>query len=306
MPNAFSKPADVPSAQAWPHLPALPGSFAADAEDALAFAQLEQRRLLVTGTFSHAWGSRLRFYLRCLRLFLHLCAGVVLALVSGAAVNPYRAWQRPLIRWWHGRLCRILNIEIRVQGEWSRRPALWVSNHVSWLDIPVLGAMFPVHFLSKAEVARWPLVGWLARVAGTLFIQRGAGDAGRVGDALVAHLQAGRSVLFFPEGTTTDGQRLKRFFHKLFAVAVVADKPVQPVLLSYRDASDRLHPLVPFVGDDTFLAHASDILRSHHRIVVEVQILPVEAVRGRDARLLCRDIEAKMAEALAQLQEGLR
>lgn len=279
----------------------LPGSFAADMEDALAFADLRQRRHLVAQQYPDSLYAKLRLSYRFARLGLHLAEGAVLAFFCGAAFVQYREYQRPVIRWWHRRFCNILNVDIRVHGAPAGGHAMWVSNHVSWLDIPVLGANFPVYFLSKAEVANWPVVGWLAKVAGTLFIRRGSGDAGQVTTQLAAHLQDGRNVLFFPEGTTTDGQRLKRFFHKLFSAATEAGVPIQPVVVCYRDEEDGLHPHVPFIGDDEFLSHATDILKGG-RITVDVLVLPQVALDGRDPRALAREVEAQMLAALQRLQ----
>lgn len=276
------------------------GPFNATAEDEAAWAALKHRRATVAAQQEPSFLPALRLGVRSARLGLHLVTGALLAVLSGAAFVPYQPFQRPVIRWWHRRFCVILGVEIRVHGRPAVGHAMWVSNHVSWLDIPVLGAHFPVYFLSKAEIARWPVVGWLARVAGTLFIQRGSGDAGMIQDQLSAHLREGRNVLFFPEGTTTDGVKLKRFFHKLFGAAVAAGEPVQPVLLCYRDRDDALHPHAPFVGDDAFLSHALEILRGD-RIVVDVLVLPLEPLAGRDARTLARDLEAKMAVALREL-----
>lgn len=245
-------------------------------------------------------GRKIRLYYRFARLGLHLLEGAVLAVLCGAAFVQYKPFQQPVVRWWHRRFCRILGVDIRVHGQVLDSHALWVSNHVSWLDIPVLGAHFPVYFLSKAEVAKWPVVGWLARIAGTLFIQRGSGDAGQVTEQLAVHLREGRNVLFFPEGTTTDGHRLKRFFHKLFSAATTTQLPVQPVLVCYRDQDDALHPHAPFVGDDEFLAHATGILNGD-RITVDILVLPPELPAGRDARTLARDLEARMSEALRHL-----
>lgn len=286
-------PADAPRM-----IPA--GPFNATPEDMAAWSVLEQRRAIVAAQQQDSFFRSLRLYYRFARLGLHLVEGAVLALLSGAAFVQYKPFQQPVIRWWHRRFCRILGVEVRVHGVAAEGHALWVSNHISWLDIPVLGANFPVYFLSKAEVAKWPVVGWLARVAGTLFIQRGAGDAGQVTQQLADHLHEGRNVLFFPEGTTTDGARLKRFFHKLFSAATVTDLPVQPVLVCYRDQDDALHPHAPFVGDDTFLSHAVEILKGD-RIVVDILVLPLEPVAGRDARALSRELEAKMALALREL-----
>lgn len=286
-------PADAPRS-----IPA--GPFNATPEDVAAWAALEHRRAIVAAKQQESVFRTLRLYYRFARLGLHLLEGALLALLSGAAFVQYKPFQQPVIRWWHRRFCQILGIDIRVHGAPAEGHALWVSNHISWLDIPVLGSIFPVYFLSKAEVAKWPVVGWLARVAGTLFIQRGAGDAGQVTEQLAGHLREGRNVLFFPEGTTTEGVRLKRFFHKLFSAATTTDLPVQPVLVCYRDQQDALHPHAPFVGDDAFLSHALEILRGD-RIVVDILVLPLEPVAGRDARALSRDLEAKMAIALREL-----
>lgn len=273
-----------------------------DSSDEVAFAALIDRRKAVASQTRSSIHIQVRLYYRCFRLGLHLLEGAVLAVVCGAAFVQYRPWQQPVIRWWHRRFCNILNLDIRVHGAPADGHALWVSNHVSWLDIPVLGANFPVYFLSKAEVAKWPVVGWLARVAGTLFIQRGAGDAGQVTNQLAGHLGEGRNVLFFPEGTTTDGHRLKRFFHKLFGAAVQTQVSLQPVLVCYRDEHDALHPHAPFIGDDEFLSHAIDILKGE-RMVVDVMVLPAELPGERDARALARDLEARMSVALRQLHQ---
>jgi 1-acyl-sn-glycerol-3-phosphate acyltransferase len=96
---------------------------------------------------------------------------------------------------------------------------LWVSNHVSWTDIPLLGALQPLSFLSKAEVRDWPVAGWLAHKGGTQFIRRGAGDSSQVGQQLTRHLQQGHHLLIFPEGTTTDGLALRTFHGRLLSSA---------------------------------------------------------------------------------------
>jgi 1-acyl-sn-glycerol-3-phosphate acyltransferase len=286
------------SAQAPREIPA--GPFNATPDDEAAWAALQQRRMRVAVQKEESLGVKLRLCVRFARLGIHLVVGAMLAVLCGAAFVQYRAFQQPVIRWWHRRFCQILNLHVRVHGTPMTGHALWVSNHISWLDIPVLGAQFPVYFLSKAEVAQWPLVGWLARVAGTLFIKRGAGDAGQVTTQLAGHLNAGRNILFFPEGTTTDGQGLKRFFHKLFSAATATQLPVQPVLVCYRDEENGLHPHAPFVGDDEFMSHAVEILKGGP-IVVDILVLAPELPAGREPRELARAIEARMTAALREL-----
>jgi 1-acyl-sn-glycerol-3-phosphate acyltransferase len=245
---------------------------------------------------------QLRMYYRLVRLGLHVVEGFVLAFACGALFFQYRHYQRPVISWWHRRLCNILGLQIRVHGAPLDGTALWISNHVSWMDIPVLGGLFPVYFLSKAEVARWPLIGTLAKAAGTLFIQRGSGDSGNIARQLGGHLQAGRNVIFFPEGTTTNGHTVKRFFSKLFAANLEGHCPIQPVLVCYRD-DDGLHPYAPFIDDDEFFAHTLDMLKAEP-MVVEVKILPPENVDGRNSKALAHHFEELMRHEL-QLLHGV-
>lgn len=247
--------------------------------------------------------EKIKQYARLARVGVHIGEGFVMGSLSGALFFPHYPYQQPVIRFWHSRFCQVLGLDIVVHGQADPRPALWVSNHVSWLDIPVIGAHFPVYFLSKAEVASWPLIGRLARAGGTLYIKRGSGDANGVAEQMASHLDAGRSVLFFPEGTTTDGKALKRFFHKLFQAACLTGADIQPVVLCYRDEQGELHSVAPFIGDDEFTEHLLNVLKEK-RIAVELLVLPRVSVNGRDERTLARDLRTMMEEALVKLHQG--
>jgi 1-acyl-sn-glycerol-3-phosphate acyltransferase len=242
-------------------------------------------------------------WLRLARLGVHIGEGFALGAVSGALFFPHKAYQQPVIKFWQQRFCRVLGLKITVHGETDKRPALWVSNHVSWLDIPVIGAHFSVHFLSKSEVASWPVVRHLAKAAGTLYIKRGSGDAQSVSSQMAQHLQAGRSVLFFPEGTTTDGKALKRFYHKLFHAACLAGTDIQPVVLCYKDQQGNLNRIAPFIGDDELGEHLFKVLKEKH-IQVEVLVLPRVSVYGKDQRAVSEEIQAMMHDALLSLHRG--
>ncbi|HNA22813.1 MAG TPA: lysophospholipid acyltransferase family protein, partial [Agitococcus sp.] len=224
-------------------------------------------------------------WLKLARIGTHLGEGFVLGTASGALFKPHQRYQQPVVKFWHRRLCKILGLQIQITGQADKRPALWVSNHISWLDIPVIGAHFPVHFLSKAEVEAWPVVGRLAKAGGTLYIKRGSGDSKAVAKQMAEHLQVGRSVLFFPEGTTTDGAGLKRFFHHLFHAACVTGSDIQPVVLRYKDQRGNIHAVAPFIGDDEFSDHLLKVLQEQ-QIHVELKVLPRVSVYGKDERSL--------------------
>ncbi|MGE4408562.1 lysophospholipid acyltransferase family protein, partial [Pseudomonas sp.] len=165
--------------------------------------------------------TRLRLYGRLLHvaaiilLGLLLAAGLGLAARCAMRASPLR--KQRLTRWFLACLANALPFRVRVIGELPAQPMLWVANHVSWCDIPLLGMLLPISFLAKAEVRGWPVLGWLAQQAGTLFIRRGAGDAAQVNRQLARHLEQGRHLLIFPEGTSTDGSGVRNFHSRLFA-----------------------------------------------------------------------------------------
>ena len=206
-----------------------------------------------------------------------------------------------LVSHWHRWACRVLGVRVRVEGTLAPMPALLVANHVSWLDIPVLGGIAPVAFLSKAEVRQWPVIGWLATGAGTLYIERGRHHAAAVAATMAARLAEGGGVLFFPEGTTTEGRRVRRFLWPLFRVAVETGAPVQPVALRYLE-SGRLSRHAPFVGDANFLTHGLKIL-TLPGLEAQVKLLP--PIRGDHARDLAVAAQAAVASALDSAEEGI-
>lgn len=237
--------------------------------------------------------------LRLLRVLAHMLYGVLLALVTGLFFMAPRPWHQGVIVYWLKGLTRVLNLHVEIDGQPTQQAALWVSNHVSWMDIPVLGSVQPVSFLSKAEVAKWPVIGRLAVAAGTLFIQRGSGDSARVREQMQACIAGEHSVLFFPEGTTTDGHRVHRFFPKLFEVAVLGQSAVQPMVICYR-LGEGLHPWAPFIGDDDLVAHLLHILAGEP-IRVQVAFLDPVLPEGRTALELSRHCEQLMAHRLNAL-----
>jgi 1-acyl-sn-glycerol-3-phosphate acyltransferase len=198
--------------------------------------------------------------------------------------------------WWHGRVCRALGIAVRRAAGTPRVPALLAANHVSWLDVVVVGSLAPTAFVSKAEVASWPLVGWLAAVGGTLFIPRGAHQAGRIAEGIRECLAEGRSILIFPEGTTTDGSYLRPFFPRLLAGAIEAGAAVQPVAVLYPSAG-RVHPTAPFVDDESFSSHLWRVL-GDPGIEAEVRFCTPLAAGGGDRKALAREARAAIAAEL--------
>ena len=128
--------------------------------------------------------------------------------------------QRKIPVWFHRICLRVLNIELHLSGAgFISGPGLIVSNHMSYLDIPVLGAVIPGCFVAKSEVAGWPLFGFLARLQRTVFVRRQRSQAGKQRDQIGQRLQDGELLILFPEGTSSDGHQVLAFKSALFAVA---------------------------------------------------------------------------------------
>ncbi|MEO4045982.1 lysophospholipid acyltransferase family protein [Pseudomonas sp. CAU 1711] len=242
----------------------------------------------------------MRLHLRLARLCAVLLLGLVLA--GGVALaerlrrHDLMGLRQRLTRWFLARLSGALPFEVEVHGELPTGPHLWLGNHVSWTDIPLLGQLLPISFLSKAEVRTWPLAGWLAHKAGTLFIRRGSGDSTLLARQLHRHLQAGLSLLVFPEGTTTDGRQLRTFHGRLLTSAIEAGVPLQPVAIRYL-RNGEIDPIAPFIGDDDLPSHLLRLLRSE-RARVEIHLLAPIATAGQERNALARQAQQAVQLAL--------
>ena len=200
---------------------------------------------------------------------------------------------------WCSMVCRILNVEVETVGTPSHETCLWVANHISWLDIIALGALHPLLFVAKEEVADWPVMGYLARRLGTLFVRRGdAEQTGSIAEKMTWQLRQGRQIMLFPEGTTTTGERVLRFHAKLFQPAQLAQVQVQAIGLEYQGEAKTF---APFIGEDNFLPHLLQILdRDRVRLRVHYcQPLPLGLHRDILAQTTRKQVVAALSPKLA-------
>jgi len=246
----------------------------------------------------------LRVLWRFIRLVLHLLLGALLTLLTARRDRQrgdYR-YHPGLVSWWHERLLHILHVKVAQCGEPPQAPALLVSNHISWLDIPVLGSLTHSNFLSKDEVRRWPLIGWLSAACGTLFIRRGAGEAGTISQQIAAHLESDGLLTLFPEGTTTDGSEVRPFFPRLFSAAIETGAPVVPIALRYH-VDGELDHLAPYVGDQTLLENLWGIIRRPGTQVL-VRYMPALALAGLERKVAAERARSQIVAALASHDSG--
>jgi lyso-ornithine lipid O-acyltransferase len=178
------------------------------------------------------------FFLRLWRATLYVLVTIPTGPIQAMLLLVKSPWSRRFPMVYH-RLCtRILGFRIEPSGERSStRPTLFVANHASYLDIPVLGSLIDGSFVAKAEIANWPFFGTLAKLQRSIFVDRRPGSSAKQRDMLTARLEAGDDLIIFPESTSGDGIHMLPFKSALLSVAELrplgAPLVVQPVTVAY-------------------------------------------------------------------------
>lgn len=226
----------------------------------------------------------------------------------------------PTAQWlpviYHRGVCRLIGFRVlRIGKPTPARPALLIANHTSWLDIPVLSALSPLSFVAKHEVDGWPFFGTLARLQRTVFVERRVARAAEGRDDLQRRLDAGDRLVLFPEGTSSDGNRVLPFKTAFFAVASngVGGEPltVQPVTVAYvrldgLPVGRRFRPLFAWYGDMALLPHLWQVLKLG-RSEVEVEFHPPITIAGfRDRKALAAHCYETIANGLGRALTGRR
>ncbi|MDQ2088677.1 lysophospholipid acyltransferase family protein [Marimonas arenosa] len=194
------------------------------------------------------------------------CLGLLLLvrLVERPLHGLHRPWTPWIVQFVCATAFFILGIRYHVEGQRMQQPGAVVSNHVGWLDIFALNARKRVYFVSKSEVADWPGIGWLARATGTVFINRNPREAKAQQQIFEDRLLAGHKLLFFPEGTSTDGRRVLSFkptlFQAFFTPHLVHEMYIQPVTLVYRAPVAADQRFYGWWGDMEFGPHLLQVL----------------------------------------------
>lgn len=241
-----------------------------------------------------------RLSLKSLRLAGHILAGF--AILAAMPLLRRRAGQ--LAGWWYRGLLRIMGIELEVRGPTPAPGTLVVANHVSWLDIIVFGGLLDAAFVSKSEVGDWAVIGRFARLTGTIFLPRGAGETREASNRIGTALAAGRCVVLFPEATTRADLLPSRFHARLFAAAIDGDHKLQPAALHYPrdDGHPGHHPDAPWVGAASLAPHFVTLFRQHG-LRARLTFCPPVPVASRDRRALAEQSHAAIASALAASAE---
>jgi len=258
----------------------------------------------MTGLFRSGWRAALMAAWTLVLLVAY--AGVYLVASGKIAAVP---------RLWHRGMCRIVGIDCVVRGQPVQgQPVIFAANHISYLDIVVLGGLLTGSFIAKAEVAGWPVVGWLAGLQDTLFVERRASHAAVQGHSMSERLEAGKSLILFAEGTSSDGSGVLPFRSALFKPAQPCSGIlVQPVSLRYtrlngHRVSEKLRPLIGWYGDMEFRPHLWRFLglgRLEAEIMLHPPLHPEDFASRKELAARCRDIVAGgIAESPRENQGG--
>jgi 1-acyl-sn-glycerol-3-phosphate acyltransferase len=248
--------------------------------------------------------------LRLFRILAYFALTLPLMPVQAVLLWRKSPAARSLPRRYHGWICRLIGVRLVRRGIYStHRPTLFVANHTSYLDIEIMGAAVEGSFVAKAEVRRWPVFGWLAKLQGTIFVERAdRAGAARQRDEIRRRLDNGDNMILFPEGTSDDGIHLLPFKSTLFAAAEDERVVVQPISVTYRlldgiPLGRFYRPFFAWYGDMTMAPHLWKALGMGQLTVVITFHEPVRlkdfGSRKRLAEYCAQVIEAGMAAGLA-------
>ena len=248
---------------------------------------------------------------------LFLPANAVLIPAYALCLGPARGWRRSIQILWCRIVCRLAGLRVRVVGTpHTAGPTLYVSNHVSYLDIAVLSRHLDAAYVAKSEVARWPLFGLIARLTGTIFVSRRSAEARAQRETVRAYLGAGGNLLLFPEGTSTDGTGVEPFKAALFDIAGISGPEtgavVQPISLAYTRSVDGTpltgphRDLYCWYGDMTLLPHLLRVLGLRGAEVVLRYHPAVQPVRFASRKALARHCEEHAAAGVVDAHDEAR
>ncbi len=243
-------------------------------------------------------------YVRALAFVITLTA-VFIFVVPVQALARRRGWalQHTIQTRFCRVICAIIGVKVEAHGALpGEAPRFVVANHVSWTDIIALASLYPFVFLAKSEVAGWPALGRLARLQGTVFVERGARqDVARVNAALGKIMRAGDDLVIFAEGTSSDGVKVLPFrsahFAALEALAAQGAAPtLAPAAISYSNGAGRID--VGWYGDMTFLPHLWRLMK---RGDARCRIIFGEAIKtdGKDRKALAAETHTQVRALLA-------
>lgn len=242
------------------------------------------------------------------KIALMLLWSVPLVLIQ-ICILPFHKGQSAYIvpRIWHKGICFFLGLKTEIRGTPVHNTQLiYISNHLSYLDIPAIGSYLKASFIAKEDIAHWPVIGFLSKVQQTAFISRNSAHAKKVANALDTMVKEGKSLILFPEGTSSVGTSLLPFKSSLFSLAHPKDmKPIaiQPFILELIEADGK--PVTPesrdyyaWYGDMEFAPHIWVYLQTKGAKIRLTFLDVIPATEGMDRKELCKLVESRISAGL--------
>lgn len=213
-------------------------------------------------------------------------------------------------RIWHKLVCRIIGLKVEVKGTpLHNQQVIYISNHLSYLDIPAIGSVLKASFIAKEDIAHWPVIGYLATLQQTAFISRTSAHAKQVTNALDQMVKQRKSLILFPEGTSSAGTSVLPFKSSLFSLAQPKDMApitLQPFIIDLIDVDGK--PLTPasrdlyaWYADMEFAPHIWDFLQTKGATVRLTYLPPITPDPPIDRKALCKQVETQISSGLGAI-----
>lgn len=238
------------------------------------------------------------FCIICLFFYGLIIAGIVFPVLHFiCSANKAKSKRDRLKIHWLKVFSSIMKLSVIREGELPKDGALLISNHISWLDIIVIGQYLPVYFVAKSDISSWPIIGYLSRQGGTIFIRRGNKKSIKATtEKMIWVLKQNSNIVAFPEGTTTLGNEVLSFHASLFQPALLTKSVIQPVVIQYDGAAKHQ---APFIGEDDFVRHLIKML-CLDKVEVRLSFLPVIKSLGKDRHTVCVEAREKIYEKISE------
>ena len=236
---------------------------------------------------------------RIIRILTHTLVGLLI--VASIWSFTKKETRTKLTKWWCQKLLKCFNIQLATYGtlpDANASNTMFLANHVSWADIYALNSIIPLQFIAKSDINHWPVLGYLVRKSGTIFINRNSRkDTSRIVETTAIQLSQGGNVGFFPEGTTTDGTSLGHFKSSIVQAAINAKATLHPVAIRYPSHDGGINTGIAYAGDTTLGESMLNVIKQK-KPVVELHFLTnintQTASRQQLTQAACDAISAKL------------
>ncbi len=242
--------------------------------------------------------DNLIFYSKLILFTVAFALLITLSVLLGKIIPSIEKWSPVLF---HKMLLWLLSVEVEIVGETDqfKKSNLFISNHLSYLDIPILGSKFPIRFVAKSEVKTWPIFGFLAKKGRSIFIRRNKTDSFNQKNKILDLLSSGEKVFIFPEGTTSDGNRVLEFKSSSFSSVENQNFTIQPIVIVYSDLNGIpinrwLRPMIAWYGDMDLQPHLYKLTRLKSIKAKLIYLEPVNTQNFKNRKELSKHLEIKI------------